>query len=202
MKKYTFMVGRFPSQTSGIGSILVTLLWTLVLTLYSGKAASAAIDAQTILSPIKQKSDLLQDTINQPRLVRPEADGTLRLSAETGRAIGPDIKYMPEWRAFGWFTAADRVEWEAEVKKGGTYEVYLDWSVSDVEAGKPFLFVAGKRQLQGVVGRTGSWETFKTEKIGRVRLSPGRHKMVFKPNSSFEKGALLDLREVRLVPVK
>jgi hypothetical protein len=62
--------------------------------------------------------------------------------------------------------------------------------------------VAGKQQLKGNVGRTGSWETFKTEKIGAIRLPAGRQKIVFKPNSTFAKGALLDLREVKLVPVK
>ncbi len=134
--------------------------------------------------------------------VRPEPDGVIRLRAETGRAIGPEIKYMPEWKAYGWFTAADLVEWDVEVSKRGKYEVHLEWSVSDEEAGKPFLFEAGDRQLNGTVGRTGSWETFKTEKIGRIRLLAGRQKMVFKPNSKFEKGALLDLREVKLVPIK
>ena len=43
---------------------------------------------------------------------------------------------MPEWKAFGWFTAADKVEWDIETARKGKYEVYLDWSVSDEEAGK------------------------------------------------------------------
>jgi hypothetical protein len=135
-------------------------------------------------------------------VVRPEGDGALRLRAEEGQAIGPEIKYMPEWRAFGWFTAADRVEWEIEPARKGKYEVHLEWSVSDEEAGKPFVLLAGNQQLKGVVSRTGSWETFKTERIGTIRLRAGRQKVVFKPNSTFDKGALLDLREVKLVPVR
>lgn len=50
-------------------------------------------------------------------LVRPESDGSLRLTAEKGKAIGPDIKYMPEWKAFGWFRSKDKVEWNVQVKK-------------------------------------------------------------------------------------
>lgn len=142
------------------------------------------------------------DTVNYPQVVRPERNGVLRLQAEMGRAIGPEIKYMPEWKAFGWFTAADKVEWDVEGIIKGKYEVYLEWSVSDEEAGKPFVLEAGNQQLKGKVGQTGSWEKFKTEKIGTIRLVPGRQKIVFKPAGTFEKGALLDLREVKLVPLK
>ena len=137
----------------------------------------------------------------EPGLVVPEKDGTLRLLAEKGRGIGPKIKYMPEWKAYGWFTAEDQVEWEVQVKKGG-YDVYLEWSVSDQEAGKPFVFKAGDQLLTGTVGPSGSWEDFKTVKIGHLKLRSGRQKMVFKPNSKFETGAILDLREIKLVPAK
>ncbi len=148
------------------------------------------------------KGELRGDTLIRPDVVRPESDGVLRLQAEMGRAIGPEIKYMPEWKAFGWFTAADLVEWDIEAIKKGKYEVYLEWSVSDEEAGKPFVLEAGNQQLKGKVGQTGSWEKFKTQKIGIIRLLAGRQKIVFKPNVTFEKGALLDLREVKLIPLK
>lgn len=142
------------------------------------------------------------DTFGQEEVVHPASDGSLHLSAENGKGIGPEIKYMPEWEAFGWFTADDRVEWSVEVGKEGKYDVILEWSVSDEEAGKPFLIVAGDQQLGKKVKKTGSWETFKSEKIGRLRLSAGQQKIVFKPNSEFEEGALLDLRAIKLVPVK
>ncbi len=137
----------------------------------------------------------------EPELVVPEKDGALRLLAEKGRGIGPKIKYMPEWKAYGWFTADDQIEWEVQVKKGG-YDVYLEWSVSDQEAGKPFVFKTGDQLLTGTVEPSGSWEDFKTIKIGHLKLRSGRQKMVFKPNSKFETGAILDLREIKLVPAK
>ena len=144
----------------------------------------------------------LKDTINHPEMVRPEVNGVLRLRAEVGRAIGPEIKYMPEWKAFGWFTAADRVEWDIDANKKGKYDVHLEWSVSDEEAGKQFVLETGNQKLKGTVGKTGSWEKFKIEKIGAIQLVAGTQKIVFKPAVAFEKGALLDLREVKLVPVK
>lgn len=140
-------------------------------------------------------------SVQNDLLVRPESDGSLRLSAEKGKAIGPDIKYMPEWKAFGWFGAKDRVEWNVLIKKSGEYDVFLEWSVSDEEAGKPFVLVTRDNQLKNKVGKTGSWETFKSMKIGSIRLSKGKQVMTFKSDAAFSEGALLDLREVKLVPV-
>ncbi|HCN83919.1 MAG TPA: hypothetical protein DIT07_09930, partial [Sphingobacteriaceae bacterium] len=143
---------------------------------------------------------------NQPSKVTPVSDGSLMLTAETGKGVGPKIAYMPEESAFGWFTAADKVEWDVQVSNAGTYEVYLDWAVDDKEAGKPFILETKGRQLRGTVSRTGSWQTYKTEKIGTIALSAGTQKLVFKPASKFEtigdKGALLDLRGLKLVPLK
>jgi len=140
--------------------------------------------------------------IQDDLLVRPESNGSLRLSAETGKAIGPEIEYMPEWKAFGWFTSKDRIEWNVLVKESGEYDVILEWSVSDAEAGKPFVLMAGENELKNKVAKTGSWETYKRTKIGRIHLSVGKQLMVFKPDSEFTEGALLDLREVKLVPLK
>lgn len=145
---------------------------------------------------------LKRDTINHPQVVRPESNGTLQLRAEVARAIGPEIKYMPEWKAFGWFTEADRVEWDVEVNDVGKYDVFLEWSVSDEESGKPFALEVGNQALKGKIGKTGSWFTYKREKIGSVRLKKGSHKVVFRTASKTNKGALLDLRSLSLVPAK
>jgi neutral ceramidase len=138
---------------------------------------------------------------NEPEVVKPIADA-LHLRAATARATGPEIKYMPEWQAFGWFTESDRVEWDVETEKKNSYDVYLDWSVSDAEAGKSFVLEAGNQKVKGKAGKTGSWFTYRKEKIGRIQLGAGSHKVVFRPASPSEKGALMDLREITLVPVK
>ena len=155
----------------------------------------------TVAEYVEEKREQLTDAINAPSTVRPHSDGQLRLIAERGQGIGPNIKYMPEWRAFGWYTAADRVEWEVDITQGGKYDVFLDWSVSDDAAGNPFVFEGGGVSLAGKVGKTGSWETFKEEKIGQLTLKPGLINMVFRGSSPDPKSGLLDLREIRLVPV-
>ena len=136
-----------------------------------------------------------------PSLVRVEKNGTLRLSAEKGKAIGPEIKYMPEWRAYGWFTAADRVEWLVQIPETGIYEASIEYSVDNLEAGKQFILFSSSANLKGIVARSGSWETYKLVKVGKIKLIKGIQKITFKSQTKFAKGAILDLREVRLSQV-
>lgn len=138
----------------------------------------------------------------KPSLVRVEKNGTLRLSAEKGKAIGPEIKYMPEWRAYGWFTAADRVEWQVQVPETSMYEVNIDYSVDNLEAGKQFILFSSTTNLKGIVARSGSWETYKLAKVGTIKLNKGVQKITFKSQTKFAKGAILDLREILLSKMK
>lgn len=149
-----------------------------------------------------ERNVLKSNTVNSPKLVNSKEDGILLLTAENGKPIGLNIKYMPEWRAFGWFTSEDMVEWEVLIEKSGEYEVYLEWSVSNEEAGKEFLLKSKDQQLIGVVGQSGSWETFKNDNIGKMLLTQGRQKITFSSKTKFEKGALLDLRQIKLIVVK
>lgn len=134
----------------------------------------------------------------QPSIVRVEKNGTLRLSAEQGKAIGPEIKYMPEWRAYGWFTAADRVEWQVQIPETGIYEASIEYSVDNLEAGKQFILFSSSANLKGIVARSGSWETYKVAKLGSIKLNKGVQKITFKSQTKFNKGAILDLREIML----
>ena len=144
---------------------------------------------------------ILANAAPQPSLVRMEKNGTLRLSAEKGKAIGPEIKYMPEWRAYGWFTAADRVEWQVQVPEAGIFQVSIEYSVDNLEAGKQFILFSSSANLKGIVARSGSWETYKLAKVGIIKLNKGVQKITFKSQTKFAKGAILDLREVRLSQV-
>lgn len=149
-----------------------------------------------------QKEDTVADRVNAPSLVKSGKVGSIQLTANNGKAIGPDIKYMPEWRAFGWFTAVDRVEWDVDVEETGNYSVDLEWAVSDEEAGKEFLLQSKDQQLTGIVEKSGSWETFKKAPVGSIHLEAGVQKLVFRSNKNFDKGAMLDFRAMELVRLK
>ncbi|MBX2921680.1 MAG: neutral/alkaline non-lysosomal ceramidase N-terminal domain-containing protein [Chitinophagaceae bacterium] len=150
---------------------------------------------------LKDKLTADRTSINRPSLVEPDEAGVLVLSAEKGKAIGPDIKYMPEWKAFGWFQHKDKAEWEISPKAAKAYTVIIEWSVADDHSGQPFILESNAGTITGNVGKSGSWETFTTAVIGTLELKPGKQKLTFKPGKNFDpKKALLDLRKIILVP--
>ncbi|MHA8100688.1 carbohydrate-binding protein [Aquirufa nivalisilvae] len=136
---------------------------------------------------------------NRPARIQRDALGNYLLSAAMGKAIGPNIKFMPEYQAFGWFTSKDRVEWEVDVQKAGDYQVEINYSVDNAEAGKEFILSSPSAQLVGKVPPSGSWETYKILKAGKIHLNSGIQKMVFKSKTQFKAGgAILDLRAIVL----
>lgn len=143
-----------------------------------------------------------RDAVNRQELIIKDGEGILHLTASRAKAVGPNIKYMPEWKAFGWFNTDDQAEWTVQVEKPAKYAVYLKWSVADSEAGKSFQLKAGKQSLKGKIGRSGSWFTYRKERIGTLNLTAGVHDFVFSSASGKEKGAMLDFAELILMPVK
>src|SRR5690606_12694192 len=145
----------------------------------------------------------VQDTTYNPRLIVPDEQGQLYLWARHGYPLGERIKYMPEWDAYGYFNELGRAEWDVDVRKAGRYDVLLEWSAEGGVVGNPYIFeVKGGRKINGKVGDTGSWEVFKTEKIGEIRLRVGKQRMIFRPDPKLKKGGMLDLRVLKLVPRK
>ncbi len=140
--------------------------------------------------------------VNRLERIQSEEDGSYRLPAWLAATEGAHIKYMPEWKAFGWFDTKDQAIWEVSIKKGGNYDVYLEWSVSDAAAGKSFVLAAGNKKVKARVEKTGSWFTYYTKKIGAIRLKEGIETIVLKSGSGKEEGSMFDVREIRLVPVK
>ncbi|CAM3734038.1 carbohydrate-binding protein [Aquirufa aurantiipilula] len=136
---------------------------------------------------------------NLPARIVKGAQGQYHLTAAKGKAIGPDIKFMPEFQAFGWFTSKDRVEWEVDIQKAGDYQVDIIYSVDNAEAGKEFILSSPTSQLIGKVLPSGSWETYRTLKGGKIHLAAGLQKIEFKSKTQFKAGgAILDLREIVL----
>jgi hypothetical protein len=93
------------------------------------------------------------------------------------------------------------VEWDLALDKGGNYEVWMEWSVSDEEAGKPFILVAGNQEITGKVAKSGSWETFNKVKIGEIALEEDYNHILLRAVEDFDKGALMDIKELTLIPV-
>lgn len=139
---------------------------------------------------------------NHEEIIHKAEDGFYYLSSWQAGTQGSKIKYMPEWKAFGWFDAKDQAIWKVNIENAGKFDVYLDWSVSDASAGKSFELIIGNKNIKGRVDKTGSWFTYAVKKIGSVRLKTGEMTVVLKSGSAKEDGSMFDVRAVKLVPAK
>jgi hypothetical protein len=150
------------------------------------------------------KSKIVADriSVNNPLMVEADEYNTLVLLAENGKAIGEDIKYMPEWKAFGWFQYNDKVEWELNIREEKEYIVLMEWSVANEHSGQPFIVETNAASIMGNVAKSGSWETYTSAPIGKLKLKAGKQKIIFKAGKNADtKKALLDLRKLMLVPI-
>jgi hypothetical protein len=136
-----------------------------------------------------------------PAKVTQGDNGLIVLGAKQSTLTGGQLAYMPEWDALGFWTAGNHAAWEVEVAKAGLYDVTMEWSVADDNAGSRYVLEAGSHKLEGKVEGTKRWDLFRLGKIGQIQLDAGTQTVTLKPGVEM-KGALMDLRELRLTPAK
>jgi putative heme-binding domain-containing protein len=141
---------------------------------------------------------------NKPEVVRPFVDGSIRLLATNARVYGPTVVLEEKYRNLGWWSSLeDHAIWSFEVPAsgGGEYRVTLDYACDDPAAGNTVIVEAAGQSLALPVEGTGSWDNYRGKEIGVVKLPPGPGELLVRPSGPI-KAALLDLRSVRLSPVK
>jgi putative membrane-bound dehydrogenase-like protein len=139
---------------------------------------------------------------NQPALVKPNADGILNLRAENAEIYGTSLVFEPQFANLGWWTNEDdHAVWMIEVPKAGKYQVHFNYACADNAAGDSFVMTLGERRVSGKVAGTGAWESYRQIQVGEVELPPGQLRVVMRSEGKI-RSALIDLRTVRLIPVK
>jgi putative heme-binding domain-containing protein len=140
---------------------------------------------------------------NQPAVVKPAADGTVHLRAGTCEIYGNEIKIYDKHQCLGWWNSPeDRAVWTFDAPRAGRYAVALDYSCDDKSAGQPYVVEAAGDRFEGRVASTGSWDVYRQEKLGEIRVEPGLHRLVVRSGGPIRKGSyLIDLKAVRLQPL-
>jgi hypothetical protein len=136
--------------------------------------------------------------------VQPGPEGQLSLLAELAEVHGTRVRYEREsgMDNIGYWTSADDyVTWWFQAREAGFYRVELTFSCNDTDEGSTFVVAVGSEQLPGKVRATGTWRDFQTEELGRIHLSQGKNVLVVWPKAK-SRGAVMNLREIRLTPVK
>jgi putative membrane-bound dehydrogenase-like protein len=139
---------------------------------------------------------------NKPERIAAAEDGSLTLRATAAEIYGTTLVFEPQYRNLGWWSNADdRAVWTIAVSAAGKYEVWIDWACPKEEAGKLFTIEAGGESLSGRVGTTAGWEEYRQAKVGEIALEPGDTRLTVRASLPF-KGILMDLRTLKLLPIK
>jgi putative membrane-bound dehydrogenase-like protein len=137
---------------------------------------------------------------NRPEVVHPEEDGSLRLLAGNCAIYGKTLALEKQYGNLGlWSSPDDRAVWTVRVPKAGKYAVWLDWACADNSAGNTFVLEAGAERLTGKVPGTGTWDTYRYERVGHLTLAAGEQQITFRAAGPI-RGALIDLKAVKLIP--
>lgn len=166
----------------------------------AGLPAAAANAADTVV---------VLDIVGEPEVVttpiRAGADGVLSLDAIDADVSGTGAQYesREDRRCIGfWTNASDAVSWDAVVGAAGRYEVWLTMACEPAEAGSTFRVSVGSAAVEGRVEATKGWADFESRAFGVVEVSRGGPITVTVTPTHKANNAVMNLRGVRLVPVK
>jgi hypothetical protein len=139
---------------------------------------------------------------NNPTLIKADAKGELRLLPGNASIFGPTLELESHYGNLGnWSSPDDRAEWEVEVPRAGKFAVWFDWACARRAAGNSFVLSAGATEMTAKVASTGSWDNYKQAQVGILALEAGRRRLVMRSSGAI-KVALIDLRKIRLIPLK
>jgi putative membrane-bound dehydrogenase-like protein len=139
---------------------------------------------------------------NRPGTVKPAGDGTLVLAAARAEIYGSTLVFEAKYGNLGyWSSENDRAAWTLEVPAAGKYAVEIDWACENGTAGNAWTLEAGGARLNGKVEGTGTWDAYRQARVGVLELKAGSQRVTFRSAGAI-RGALIDLRTIRLTPVK
>ncbi len=139
---------------------------------------------------------------HEPRPLTQDPDGSVLLHSRSAAVHGTTLRYepMPFKNTLGWWgRAEDWPDWSFTLAQGGTFEIELLQGCGWGHGGSDVNVEAGGMTVPFVVEETGHFQNFVPRRLGRVTLPAGTHTLALKPQRK-QGGAVMDVRQVRLVP--
>src|SRR5579872_4783775 len=122
---------------------------------------------------------------------------------KTADVHGVMVRYepLPHKNTLGfWVRADDWVSWEFDINQPQTFRVEILQGCGTGSGGSQVEFAVGDQKLMVTIEETGGFQNFVHREIGTMNLDKrGRHTLTARPRSK-PGPAVMDLREVRLVP--
>jgi arylsulfatase A len=132
-------------------------------------------------------------------------DGTITMVAKWAEITGAQLRYepLPHKNTLGfWTNKDDSATWEFTVTTPGTFDMTITQGCGKGNGGAEVEFTLSTQTLKHTVKDTGGWQKFEDVKIGQVKIeSAGRYTLKVAAKSK-PGGAVMDLRQVVLTPVK
>lgn len=141
----------------------------------------------------------------EARVMEAAKDGVVTLPAHEAVTHGDVLRYEPQphKNTVGyWSNQEDWCEWRLQTERPGRYEVWLLQGCGKGHGGSEVALRIGKQELKFTVEDTGHFQNFKDRNLGEINLAEaGQHTLQLRPLTK-AKGAVMDVRQVRLIPVK
>lgn len=128
------------------------------------------------------------------------AEPTVTLAAKEAGITGSATYYTEGDFVGAWRDPKATLQWELTVNEDSTANVELVHSCAPNCGGK-FQFEVGPHKLAGQTRVTGNWNKYEAVPLGAVKLAAGRYTVTLRADGPFQ-GALMNVREIRLSPVK
>ena len=134
----------------------------------------------------------------------PNQNGVIVLPASDAMVDGVQLRFepLPHKNTLGfWVRKEDSARWEFTVEKAGNYKLEILQGCGTGSGGADVAFAVGDQELVWKVQDTGHFQNFVLRSPGELKLVPGRHTLTVRAKTK-PGGAVMDLREVRLLPVE
>jgi alpha-L-fucosidase len=136
---------------------------------------------------------------------QPDSEGRLTLKAVDAEIHGENAQYEQGGGKDNigfWTRREDWVSWTCKVARAGRYRVEVTYACPpDNEGSEYTVGLDSGAKVRGTVKATGSWSAFQSEPLGELELPAGRATIVVRP-VSMPRGAVMNLQQVKLTPVK
>jgi arylsulfatase A-like enzyme len=171
----------------------------------AGKEPGKIEELAAKLATWRKGVDAQRPTPNPEYVPNPQAeDGLITLPASTAEVHGLMLRYepLPHKNTLGFWTLADDwASWEFEVRKPGSFAVEALVGCGKGSGGSTVEFRIEGQVLTLNVPVTGGFQTFAPQALGRLTIDrPGRHRLEVRATS--KPGlAVMDLRQVKLIPL-
>jgi len=176
-------------------------VWTLAVAESEGLVDAARAGGVVVVM------DVIGEPVwsEEPQLIRPGKNGAIVLNAHHGKTYGKLLQYepLPHKNTIGyWVEPNDFAKWRIEVPLADKYRVEIYQGCGTGQGGSRIAIGFGGEAVETIVEETGHFQNFRWRDIGEIKLEPNESLDVTLRCLEKAQAAVVDIRQIRLVPVR